>query len=192
LAELHRLIVHISGVRFTIVSILALLFGAVWIIISAPGLESFTQANSLPEKGFLAPNFTLSTLDGKVITLSDLRGQVVLVNLWASWCGPCRAEMPAIQRVYEIYMDKGFRVLAINVTYQDSRAAAQAFIEGLGLTYPVLLDIDGQVSSSYQLRSLPSSFFIDAEGFIQEIVIGGPMAEALLTIRVEELLEGSN
>ncbi len=177
---------------FPLFATLALLLGAAWLVVSTPDLETFAQANSLPQKGFLAPNFTLNTLDGKAITLSDLRGHVVLVNLWASWCGPCRAEMPAMQRVYEIYRDQGFQVLAINVTYQDSQAAARAFVDEFDLTYPVLLDPDGQVSSLYLLRSLPTSFFIDAEGVIQEIVIGGPMAEALLTIRVEELLEGSN
>jgi peroxiredoxin len=93
-----------------------------------------------------------------------------------------------MQRVYERFQDQGFVILAVNATNQDSRAAALAFYEELGLSYPLLFDVDGSVSAAYQLRALPSSFFILPDGRIQEFVIGGPMAEALLIIRVEALL----
>lgn len=174
--------------HFNLISIALLLFGAAWIVVSAPEASSFTQAQSAPTKGFLAPDFTLSTLSGESVTLSDLRGQAVLVNLWASWCTPCRAEMPAMQIVYERYRDRGFTILAVNATNQDSLSSAQAFVEELGVTYPILLDLDGKVSALYQLRALPSSFFINPDGRIQEVIIGGPMAEALLSIRAEQLI----
>lgn len=167
---------------------LLLLLGALWIPLSALPADQATEAQAAPFAGFYAPDFTLTSATGESITLSDLRGQAVLVNLWASWCGPCRAEMPAMQRVYERYQDQGLVILAVNATDQDSREAALTYYEELGLSYPLLFDVDGAASDAYQLRALPSSFFILPDGRIQEVVIGGPMAEALLIIRVEALL----
>lgn len=122
------------------------------------------------------------------MTLSDLRGHPVVVNLWASWCPPCQAEMPALERVYADYNTKGLVILAINTTYQDNVQSTIEFGEQLGLTFPLLLDSDGLVSRAYQLRSLPSTFFIDPKGVIQDVVIGGPIPEALLRVRVGEIL----
>ena len=121
--------------------------------------------------------------------LSELRGQAVLVNLWATWCAPCRAEMPAIQKLYSEYRGQGFEVLAVNMTYQDDYLAVQPFSQENQLTFPILLDENGKVAQKYELRSLPSSFFIDRDGIIQEVVIGGPMAEALLRTRIESILQ---
>ena len=143
-----------------------------------------------PREGFLAPDFTLDLLDGGQVTLSDLRGKGVVINLWASWCPPCRAEMPAIQRVYERSKGRGLEVLAVNTTYQDSERAALDFIQELGLTFPVPLDRTGTVSRSYQLRALPSTFFVDREGIIRKVIFGGPMSEATLQTAVEQILEG--
>ena len=137
----------------------------------------------------MAPDFSLQNANGELVSLSELRGKAVLVNLWASWCGPCRAEMPAMQRVYERYKDEGLEILAVNATNQDSASEALAFAQELGLTYPILFDLDGSVSARYALLALPSSFFILPDGRIQEVVVGGPMAEALLIIRIESLLE---
>lgn len=176
--------------EFLLLSALTLLAGAAWIAISAPEPSRLESSQSAPSVGFLAPNFSLGSLDGETIQLSDLRGQAVILNLWASWCGPCRAEMPAIQNVYEAYADKGLVILALNATYQDDLASASAFAAELGLTYPILLDLDGSVSSQYNLRALPTTYFIDPEGRVQDVVIGGPMSEALLEIRAEELMRG--
>lgn len=97
--------------------------------------------------------------------------------------------MPAMQKAYEAYQDQGFVILAVNATNQDSRQDAVDFAGQYGLTFPILLDTSGEVSSLYQLRSLPTSFFIDRHGVIQEVVIGGPMSEALLRTRVQQLME---
>jgi peroxiredoxin len=170
-------------------SILILVLGAAWIWASAaPESGTTNGAIPAPQEGFLAPDFSLQTLDGKTVSLAALRGQPVLLNLWASWCGPCRAEMPAMQRVYEEYQDQGFVILAVNATNQDRVNSVGAFVAEHGLTFPVLLDTDATVSQAYQLRSLPTTFFIDQGGIIQEVVIGGPMSEALLHTRVEKLL----
>lgn len=174
---------------FRLVSITILALSALWIGISAnlPGGTS-NPGIPAPQVGFLAPEFTLTSLDGQTIALADLRGQAVLLNIWASWCLPCRAEMPAMQEVYQEYASQGFTILAVNATSQDSQADAAAFAAEYGLTFPILLDIDGQVGELYQVSALPSSFFILPDGTIQEVVIGGPMSEALLRTRIENLL----
>lgn len=169
-----------------ILFIVILVAGLAWIGISAKPADSSTAA--APQVGFNAPDFSLQTLEGGTYTLSELRGQVVLVNLWATWCPPCRAEMPAIQKVYEEYQGQGLVVLGINSTVQDELSAVAPFIVDYGLTFPILLDETGQVSSTYQLRSLPSSYFIDRAGIIR-YVVSGPMSEALLYARIEELLK---
>ena len=181
---------HMNNItRRTLLSII-LVFGFAWIFISADRSGSSTSGKiPAPQQGFLAPDFELQTTTGETIKLSNLRGQAVLINLWATWCPPCRAEMPAIESIYEEYKDKGLVVLAVNMTYQDTFANIDPFIEEYNLTFPVLLDTPNEVGSAYQLRSLPSSYFIDREGIISEVVIGGPMAEALLRTRVEQILK---
>jgi len=172
-----------------ILYILILVAGLAWIGISAdPSGTSAAARVAAPQAGFPAPDFTLKTPAGDLYTLSALRGQPVLVNLWATWCPPCRAEMPAIQQLYEEYKDRGLVVLAVNSTVQDDPLAIAPFVKEYGLTFPILLDETGEVSQAYELRSLPSSFFINRDGTINEVVIGGPMSSALLRTRIEEIL----
>lgn len=167
----------------------ALVLGAGWTWISAAPAAATTGGQiPSPRQGFLAPDFTLELLGGGQVTLSELRGKPVVINLWASWCPPCRAEMPAIQRVFERSQDRDLVVLAVNTTFQDSERAALDFIEELGLTFPVPLDRTGTVSRSYQLRALPSTFFVDREGIIRKVIIGGPMSETTIQTTVEEIL----
>lgn len=142
-----------------------------------------------PRQGFSAPDFTLDALGGGQVSLSALRGKIVMINLWASWCPPCREEMPAIERVYQVYKDKGLVVLGVNTTNQDREADAVSFVQELGLTFPILFDRSGSVSARYSLRALPTTFFVDRKGVIQEVVIGGPMSETSIRTRVESLLE---
>jgi len=166
-----------------------LLLGFAWIVVSADRSGISTPGRiSAPQKGFAAPDFELKTPTGDSFRLSGLRGQAVLVNLWATWCPPCRAEMQAIDKVYGEYKDRGFVVLAVNMTYQDDPFAVVPFAEERGLSFPILLDETGEMANAYQLRSLPSSFFVGRDGIISDVVIGGPMAEALLRTRVEEIL----
>lgn len=172
------------------ISVLLLLGSAVWIGFTRDQQETSTSGKiPAPAKGFLAPDFSLQTLDGGVITMSELRGKPVIINLWASWCPPCRAEMPALQNIHDEFGDQGLTILAVNATNQDDLDSAIAFVDEHQLTFPILLDTEGKVSASYQLRSLPTTFFVEASGIIQEVVVGGPMAEALLRVRVSQLLE---
>ena len=169
---------------------LILLLGLAWIYVSADRSGTSTAGQiPAPQQGFLAPDFELKTPTGETVRLSDLRGQAVLVNLWATWCPPCRAEMQAIETVYNEYKDQGFVVLAVNMTYQDDPLDVMPFVTDQGLTFPILLDETGDMANAYQLNSLPSSYFIGRDGIIREVVIGGPMAEALLRTRVEDILK---
>ena len=181
---------RILKIPVNIIFALILMLSAGWIWLSRDSDNSSSAGEiPAPHKGFLAPDFNLTTLDGESIKLSDLRGQSVLVNVWATWCLPCRTEMPAMQRLYEDYSPQGFRVLAINNTVQDSISDVKDFVTENQLTFPILLDPDGEATRLYQVRALPTSFFIDADGIIQEVVIGGPMAEALLRSRADKLIE---
>lgn len=177
--------------RWRLVMVLVLVIGAGWTLLShAPAAGSAARMlPTSPQQDFLAPDFTLDSLDGEQVTLSGLRGKVVLVNLWASWCKPCRAEMPALDRVYRDNRSRGFEVLAVNATNLDSESDAQAFVEQLNLTFPVLLDRTGSVGQRYLLRALPTSFFIDRRGVIRSVMVGGPMSEALISTKIEDLLQ---
>ena len=141
-----------------------------------------------PQVGFQAPDFTLTTLQGDTLRLSDLRGRAVILNFWASWCPPCKAEMPAMQRVYADYADQGLTIVAVNFTANDPRPNVEAFVARYGLTFPIPLDEGGQVFATYRVYSLPTTFFVGPDGVIRDIVVGGPMAEALLRTRAESLL----
>lgn len=180
-----------SSKRWTVFTIIVLVISAGWIWNSRiPSNSKEYLVEQIPHKGFSAPEFDLDTIHGETITLSSLKGQPVIINFWASWCPPCRAEMPALQNVFEAYKDQGLVIVAINATNQDNIDDARGFIKTHNLTFPVLLDVIGEVSNLYRLQSLPTTFFVDKNGVIQEIVIGGPMAEALLRVRVEKLING--
>ena len=154
--------------NWTLITILILAIGAVWIWFSAlPPGETTSGTISAPQEGFQAPNFELSTLDGEQVLLSDMRGQAILLNFWATWCPPCRSEMPAMQQVYRDFEQDGFVVLAVNNLQQDNRDRVETFVLEENLTFPVLLDKSGSVSTRSQVNSMPTSFFIDPEGIIR-------------------------
>lgn len=176
--------------RWEILMLLSLATSILWTIVSrvpsavGPPLSSSPS----PREGFLAPDFRLDTLDGTKVTLSDLRGKIVLINMWATWCPPCRAEMPALEKSYEQYRDSGVVILGLNVTNQDSERDIPPFVEKFGLTFPILLDRDGSVSALYQLKGLPTTFFVNREGIIRTVVVGGPMSETFIRSKIEALL----
>ncbi len=117
-----------------------------------------------------APDFTLRSLDGPNLRLQEQRGRVVLVNFWATWCGPCRQEMPHLNRLYEKYRAAGFTLLGVNID-DDARNAAGLSTK-LGLKFPVLLDTDKKVSHLYDLATMPSTVLIDRDGRVRFIHLG--------------------
>jgi peroxiredoxin len=168
---------------------LVLVVGIAWIAASRVPVEAAGARNQRPpspQAGFAAPDFTLETPDGETIHLADLRGQAVVINFWATWCPPCRAEMPAIQQVYDQYREQGLTVLAVNLQEGDSQVAG--FADENQLTFPILMDRDGSVFARYQVNAMPSTFFVDRSGIIQEVTLGGPMAAAFIESQVTGLL----
>ncbi|HKW82866.1 MAG TPA: TlpA disulfide reductase family protein [Burkholderiaceae bacterium] len=114
-----------------------------------------------------APDFTLRTMNGPNLRLAEQRGRVVMVNFWATWCGPCRQEMPHLNRLYEKYRASGFVLLGVNVD-DDTRNAAELATK-LGLKFPVLLDTDKGVSKLYDLSTMPSTVLIDRDGKVRYV-----------------------
>lgn len=175
--------------RWTLFSLIILSVSAAWVALTTVYAGETTGGKiAAPRPGFLAPDFELQTLTGENIRLGQLHGRPVILNLWASWCPPCKAEMPAIQRVYAAYSDRGLAVLGVNMTYQDDAESAQRFAREQGVTFPILLDRDGSVGRQYEMRALPTTFFIDGDGVIQDVVVGGPLSEALLRSKALQLL----
>lgn len=138
---------------------------------------------------FMVDIFTLQDLDGNTLNLYSLRGKPIVVNLWASWCSPCRSEMKTLESAYQRYKDQGLQVVAVNMTYQDNPDTVRSFTKSEGLSFPVALDTEGDVNSRYQVQGLPSTYFVDRHGKIVSIVIGGPMSEALLRSQIEQILK---
>ena len=133
-----------------------------------------------------APDFTLKSLDGGQITVSEYRGRLVLINFWASWCPPCRIEMPELVRTYEEHKDTGFTILGINLTFQDALPEVAAFVEEFNMTFPVLLDETGKVTTEkYRLLGLPMSVFVDRQGAFRRIHIGLMTADQIREFTAE-------
>jgi peroxiredoxin len=119
-----------------------------------------------------APDFTLKDLSGKEVTLSSLKGKVVLVNFWATWCPPCREEVPSMVRLNQIMQGKNFQMLAISID-EGGKDAVEGYFKKAGVTLPALLDTDGKVAKRYGTTGVPETFVVDTKGVILKKVIGG-------------------
>lgn len=135
-------------------------------------------------QGDFAPDFELETLDGDVKKLSDFRGDKIMLNFWATWCPPCRAEMPDMQQVYE---DHDIEILAVNLTETEtSIETVDTFVDDFELTFPIMLDKNIEVADKYEIQPVPTSFMIDTEGRIQLIQLG-PMNEDMIVQTFAEM-----
>jgi cytochrome c biogenesis protein CcmG/thiol:disulfide interchange protein DsbE len=180
---------QLVGKHYRWLMLIILSLGMLWIFASRSDTNTTTgELIAQPYEGFLAPDFELSNSSGENLRLSDLRGQAVILNFWASWCPPCRSEMPAIQAVHQAYQDRGLVVLGVNAANQDNLTQAQEFIASMNLTFQLLSDSAGTVQELYAVSALPSTYFIDRAGIIRAVVIGGPMSETLLDIHAREIL----
>ena len=126
---------------------------------------------SYEEKGPSAPNFTLQGLDGRMVSLSDFRGKVVLLNIWATWCPPCVAETPSLDKLYKMFEDEDFVLLAVSVD-EGGKKVVEAFMKEKNLSFPVLLDPRGSIQRLYRTSAVPESFIIRKDGIIDNKVIG--------------------
>ncbi len=168
---------------------LAMIFVAIvglfWTWISRPQ-DTTSQRSASARIGAIAPDFALLGLDGKSIALKDLRGKAVILNFWATWCPPCRAEMAALNQVQQDQADRGLVVLGVNQL--ESPQTVQRFMREQGLSFPIALDSVASTSEAYRVSALPTTYFIDRNGVIQDVVFGGPMAQALIESKALVLL----
>jgi len=135
-----------------------------------------------------APDFTLGLFDGGQLSLSELRGQVVVVNFWASWCPPCRDEAPIFEATWRRYRERG--VTFVGVNSKDTEPPARAFIEEFGITYPSGPDLHNRIAGLYHVQGVPETYIITPEGEIAEVFIGSP-TEAQLTAVLDRLLSSA-
>jgi peroxiredoxin len=132
--------------------------------------QSFPTA---PKVGEEAPDFSLKDMSGKAVALSSLRGKPLIINFWATWCTPCRTEMPAMQKAYDKYKEQGLAVLAVNE--RESEGEINAFKDQLKLNLLIVQDADGRIADKYGIRGMPSTIFVDSKGVISSISVGGPL-----------------
>lgn len=156
----------------------------------------FLAPGSKPQQR--APDFQLQLLNGGTLSSEELKGSPVVLNFWASWCIPCREEMPAFERMWDRYRDQGVRIIGVNL--QDSAEGAQGFVDEVGVTYPIAMDSKGSLASDLGVRGLPQTFFIDEDFRFEKIsageavegggdrVVFGAIDEQTLEEKIEELL----
>lgn len=155
-----------SGLLFNLILALGIILLAAC---SEPSAEK--GLGEAPRIGFRAPNFRLKNLDGKEVSLASHKGHVVFINFWATWCTPCRAEMPSMEALYRDYNDQGLEILAISNDIQGE-SVVRPFVEELKLSYPILLDSDFRVDDKYLIRSVPTTILIGRDGIITHKLIG--------------------
>ena len=151
------------------------------IVAGGPGLAGANRQP--PAVGLRAPDFSLSMVSGEKLRLSALKGRPVVINFWATWCGPCKEEMP----LFEAYAKKtGDQVVWLGVNELESAETVNAFIQELNITFPILLDLEGQVAQDYYVRGYPATYFVDADGIIRAQHLG-QIHEELLIVYLETI-----
>jgi cytochrome c biogenesis protein CcmG, thiol:disulfide interchange protein DsbE len=135
--------------------------------------QSATQPTSGP-----APDFTLATFDGQPVHLADYRGKVVVLNFWASWCGPCREEAPVLESIWENYKDRG--VVVLGVAYVDTDANSKAYMSEFYISYPNGPDLETRISEAFHIQGVPETFVIDQRGQIAEFIYAGVQKDKLM------------
>ena len=180
-----------AWLRSTLIG-LVLIFGGLWFIFSRTSFGSNILGNSeanllepAPVAGHPAPDFELKTLAGETIRLSDFRGKPVIVNFWATWCAPCRAEFPEFQEVSVERADE-LVIIGVNHTSGDTPALVPDFVTEFGITFPIVLDENGETVKTYRVLGLPTSVFIDSNGIVNE-VFTGPINKSYIESKLPDL-----
>lgn len=171
--------------EWAVITVLAAILGSAWIGWTRVDASTFNPTGKPPsaDVGHPAPDFTLDALDGGNLTLSEYKGRAVILNFWATWCGPCRAEIPALEAASRIIGDDGV-ILSINVGENPLRVLDFAY--ELGISYPVALDTNSEVARVFRVIAFPTTYFIDSRGVIMELYTG-ELNAALIQRKVQEL-----
>lgn len=175
----------LARVQWTVLIVVILVAGAAWTIASRVPAEAAQATRDRARRA--APDFSLDTLGGGTFKLADQSGKPVVVNFWASWCPPCREELPAFEKVYQNDRDKGLVVVGVNVA--ESSDVVVKFVAETGLTFPIALDVSGETTALYGIEGMPTTFFVGRDGTIHDMVIGGPLTEAAIESKVAELMK---
>jgi thiol-disulfide isomerase/thioredoxin len=139
--------------------------------------------------GDLAPEINLKSFTGDQIVLSQLVGRPVIVNFWATWCGPCREEFPALVRKYKQYQDKQLVILGVNYQDDSPDEGVMAFMRNTLVNFPIVRDASQRVGRMYRVNGLPTSIFIDRKGIVRDIVVGGPMTDEFLDAQIAKIAQ---
>jgi len=163
---------------------------ALVLFISILALQLFRQKQTQPVAGDRAPQFEVTAYDGEVYNLEELRGQIVILNVWANWCPPCHQEAPDFQAIHEDYQDSGVVVLGVN--WLDIDSEAFEFIDRYDITYPNAPDLGERVYETYNVEGLPETWVIDPDGVVRAFYIGGTNYDALASVLDELLAESGS
>jgi cytochrome c biogenesis protein CcmG, thiol:disulfide interchange protein DsbE len=134
-------------------------------------LETAAREEASPKKGYRAPSFELPNLDDQAVAVGGSAGQLTMINFWASWCGPCVMEAPDLQELHERYGDR-LLLLGVNATRYDREREARQFVEDYDLTFPILMDREGQVTELYKVAQFPTTLLVDQQGVVRERITG--------------------
>lgn len=174
--------------RMSLIALLAaILFGGGLVWLGRVEDPDTLVGKPAPRRGAPAPEFTLTGLAGEQYSLSELQGKTVIINFWATWCAPCREEMPDLQEIHEEYADEGLVILAVNAN--EPPETVQAFVDEFDLTFPILLDNQRAVAALYEVQAYPSTFFVDRDGRIRVDTYSGPMTASFIESHVLRLLD---
>ena len=157
--------------RSFIIVVLALAAGGIFFMLQQKRAHRGTFELNLPEVGKPAPDFTLPGLDGNMVQLSDFRGKVVLINVWATWCQPCVAEMPSLEKLYRQLKGENFEILAVSIDTPGAVAVAP-FMKNNNLSFPALIDSQGLIKTTYKVTGVPESFIVNRQGILAKKIIG--------------------
>ena len=166
-------ITKIQRISYKTVVLIVLIFSGIGIIAFLQTKDSSFNSSVMPglQKGVSAPNFSFPDLSGKIVSLADFKGKVILLNIWATWCLPCVQEMPSMEKLYKELKDEGLEILAVSIDKLGSEAV-RPFMKNHKLSFPALTDTDGKIKTLYQITGVPESFIIDKDGIIVEKIIG--------------------
>ena len=169
----------------TVLIMVILVAGAAWTAASRvpAGAEQATRERARRA----TPGIELDTLGGGKFRLADHIGKPVVINFWATWCPPCRAELPALEEVYRNNRDKELVVVGVDVAESPDEVAK--FVAEAGVTFPIALDTSGETTELYRIQGMPTTFFVGRDGRIHDTVIGGPLSKAVIESQVAELMK---